>query len=59
MKTYRYGYKQNILGDEWLSIQKKTMLGIWVDYIEGLDKEEMDRIAERLEDNGNIVIRYI
>lgn len=32
MKTYRCGRMENILGDEWYTIQKRTFMGIWLTY---------------------------
>ncbi len=56
MKTYRCGRMENILGDEWYTIQKRTFLGIWVTYAEFESRGEMERVAYKLEDLGNIVI---
>lgn len=57
MKTYRCGRMENILGDEWYTIQKRTFWGIWVTYAEFESRGEMERVTRMLEKLGNIVIR--
>lgn len=56
MKTYRCGRMENILGDEWYTIQKRTFMGIWVTYANFESRGVMERVACKLEDLGNIVI---
>lgn len=56
MKTYRCGRMENILSDEWYTIQKRTFMGIWVTYANFESREAMERVACKLEDLGNIVI---
>ncbi len=48
---------ENIFGDEWYTIQKRTFMGIWVTYANFGSRKEMERVASKLEDLGNIVIR--
>lgn len=48
---------ENILGDEWYTIQKRTFMGIWVTYANFESRGAMERVACKLEDLGNIVIR--
>lgn len=57
MKTYRCGRMENIFGDELYTIQKRTFMGIWVTYANFGSRKEMERVASKLEDLGNIVIR--
>lgn len=57
MKTYRCGRMENIFGDRWYTIQKRTFIGIWVTYANFESRGEMESVARRLEDLGNIVIR--
>lgn len=57
MKTYRCGRMENILGDEWYTIQKRTFTGIWLTYANFESRGEMERVVSRLENLGNIVIR--
>lgn len=57
MKTYRCGRMENILGDEWYTIQKRTFMGIWLTYANFESRGEMERVVSRLENFGNIVIR--
>lgn len=57
MKTYRRGRMENILGDEWYTIQRRTLFGIWVTYANFESRGEMERVVSRLENLGNIVIR--
>lgn len=47
----------NIWGDVWYTIEKQWMLGIWTTYTSFRSREEMERVASKLEDFGNIVIR--
>lgn len=56
MKTYRCGRMENIVGDEWYTIQKRIM-GVWVTYANFGSRGAMERVACKLEDLGNIVIR--
>lgn len=57
MKTYRCGRMGNIIGDEWYTIQKRTFMGIWVTYASFGSRREMEYVACKLENLGNIVIR--
>lgn len=57
MKTYRCCRMANIWGDVWYTIEKQWMLGIWTTYTSFRSREEMERVASKLEDFGNIVIR--
>lgn len=57
MKTYRCGRMENIIGDEWYTIQKRTFMGIWVTYANFGSWGEMEYVACKLENLGNIVIR--
>lgn len=57
MKTYRFGRMENIIGDVWYTIQKRTFIGIWVTYANFESRGEMERIARKLKYMGNIVIR--
>lgn len=57
MKTYRCGRMENILGDEWYTIQKRNFMGFWVTYANFGSRKEMERVTRKLEDLGNIVIR--
>ncbi len=57
MKTYRCGRMENIFGDEWCTIQKRNFMGFWVTYANFGSRKEMERVARKLEDLGNIVIR--
>jgi len=47
---------ENILGDEWYTIQKRIFMGIWVTYANFESRRAMKRVACKLEDLGNIVI---
>lgn len=48
---------ENILGDEWYTIQKRTFEGNRITYAEFESMGEMERVARMLEKLGNIVIR--
>lgn len=48
---------ENIIGDVWYTIQKRTFIGIWVTYANFGSRGEMERIARKLKYMGNIVIR--
>ena len=56
MKTYRCGRMENILGNEWYTIQKRTFMGIWITYANFESRGAMKRVARKLENLGNIVI---
>ncbi len=51
------GRMENILGNEWYTIQKRTFMGIWLTYANFESRGEMERVVSRLENLGNIVIR--
>lgn len=57
MKTFRCGRMENIVGCEWYRIQKRCLLGVWTTYADFQNRQEMERVANRLEKLGNIVIR--
>lgn len=57
MKTYRCGRMENIIGDVWYTIQKRTFIGIWVTYANFKSRGEMEHVARKLKYLGNIVIR--
>lgn len=56
MKTYRCCRMTNIWGDVWYTIEKRWLFG-WATYTSFRSREEMERIANRLEELGNIVIK--
>ncbi len=56
MKTYRCCRMKNIWGDVWFAIEKRWLLG-WTTYASFRSREEMERVANRLEELGNVVIR--
>lgn len=47
---------KNIWGDVWFAIEKRWLLG-WTTYASFRSREEMERVANRLEELGNVVIR--
>jgi hypothetical protein len=47
----------NIIGDEWYTIQKRTFMSIGVTYANFGSRREMEYVACKLENLGNIVIR--
>lgn len=55
MKTYRYGIKENLLGDSWYCIQRKTWIG-WLDYMTYLTKEEMLDVVRQLKNKPNTIV---
>lgn len=57
MKIYRYGRMKNILGIKWYAIQKRSLLGIWITLSTFDNREEMEKVAKRIERLGNVVIR--
>jgi hypothetical protein len=57
MKTYRYGIKENAIGDEWYAIEKKGWFGIWYEVHRVSTVDKMMEIVTQLRDNGHLVFK--
>lgn len=57
MKTYRCGRMENIIGDVWYTIQRRSFMGIWLPYLKFSNRDDMERVSKKLERRGNIVVR--
>jgi hypothetical protein len=51
---YRIGYKENLIGDSWHCLEKKTWWG-WKTILNGEKRNVVD-VARQLKEKGEIVI---
>lgn len=57
MKTYRYGLKENVIGDRWYSIEKKGFLGFWFEVHRLSTMDKMMDVVTQLREKGHIVFK--
>jgi len=54
MKTYRYGYKKNLMGNSWFSIERKFLF-VWIEVFTFSKKDTMMEVVNQIKNGGNII----